>query len=166
LRDAQEHVETPRSTFRESRPSKKFPDFMALMSSILDSKPSTFQEATDQQVWWDAMVEKYTSIMKNDVLDIMPRLEGKSVVSSKWLYKIKHAADGNIEKFKARFVARGFSQREGVDYQKTFAPITKYTSNRAVMSLVYFKVRRIHQMDVKTTFLNGIIEEEVSIEQP
>jgi hypothetical protein len=54
------------------------------------------------------MVE-YTSIMKNDVWDIVPRLEGKSVVTSRWLYKIKHVADGSIEKFKARFVARGFS---------------------------------------------------------
>jgi hypothetical protein len=112
------------------------------------------------------MVEEYTSIMKNDVWDIVPRLEGKSVVSSKWLYKIKHATDGSIEKFKARFVVRGFSQKEGVDYEETFAPVTRYTSIRAVMSLVSFMGWRIHQMDVKTTFLNGIIEEEVYIEQP
>jgi hypothetical protein len=61
------------------------------------------------------MVEEYTSIMKNDVWDIVPRPEGKSVVSSRWLYKIKHVADGSIKKYKARFVARGFSQKEGVD---------------------------------------------------
>jgi hypothetical protein len=61
------------------------------------------------------MVEEYTSIIKNDVWDIVPRLERKSTVSSKWLYKIKHVANGSIEKFKARFVARGFSQREGVN---------------------------------------------------
>jgi hypothetical protein len=108
LRDAQEYVGAPRSTFRESRPLKKFPNYMALMSNIIDSEPSSFQEAVDQQVWWDAMVE-YTSIMKNDVWDIVPRLEGKSIVTSRWLYKIKHVADGNIEKFKARFVVRGFS---------------------------------------------------------
>jgi hypothetical protein len=75
---------------------------MALMSSTLDSKISSFQEATDQQVWRDAMVEEYTSIMKNDIWDIMPRLEGKSAVSSRWLYKIKHVADGSIEKFKSK----------------------------------------------------------------
>jgi hypothetical protein len=72
------------------------------------------------------MVE-YTSIMKNDVWDIMPRPEGKSMVSSKWLYKIKHVANGNIEKFKVRFVARGFSQKEGVDNEETFVPVAKYT---------------------------------------
>jgi hypothetical protein len=109
LRDAQEHVEAPKSTFRESRPPRKFPNYLALMSSIIDVEPSSFEEATDQQVWRDAMVEEYNSIMKNDVWDIVSRSEGKSVVSSKWLFKIKHVADGSIEKFKARFVARGFS---------------------------------------------------------
>ena len=59
------------------------------------------------------MTKVYQSIMKNDVLDIVPKPENKSVVSSKWIYKIKHAADGSIEKYKARFVAIGFSQKKG-----------------------------------------------------
>jgi hypothetical protein len=84
------------------------------------------------------MVEENTSIMKNDIWDIVPRLEGKSVVSSRWLYKIKHAANGSIEKLKKRFVVRGFSQRKGVDYEERFAPVARYTSIRAVMSLVSF----------------------------
>jgi hypothetical protein len=88
------------------------------------------------------------------------------VVSSKWLYKIKHVADGSIEKFKVRFVASRFSQKVGVDYKETFAPIARYTSIRAVMSLVSFMGWRIHYMDVKTTFLNAIIEEKVYIDQP
>jgi hypothetical protein len=111
------------------------------------------------------MGEEYTSIMKNDVWNIVPRPERKLVVSSKWLYKIKHAADGNIEKFKARFVVKGLSQKEGVDYEETFVPIARYSSIRAVMALVSFMGWRIHQMDVNTTFLNGIIEEEVCIER-
>jgi hypothetical protein len=166
LSDAQEHVETPKSTFRESRPPKKFPNYIALMSSILYFKASSFQEAANQHVWQDAMVEEYTSIMKNDVWDIVPRPKGKSIVSSKWLHKIKHVANGNIEKFKERFVVRGFSQREGVDYKQTFAPVAGYTSIRADMSLVSFMGWRIYQMDVKTTFLNWVIEEEVYIEKP
>jgi hypothetical protein len=90
------------------------------------------------------MLEEYTSIMKNDVWDIVPRQEGKSVASSRWLYKIKHAVDGSIEKFKVRFVSRGFFEREGVNYEETFAPVTRYTSIRVVMSLVSFMGRRIH----------------------
>ena len=58
--------------------------------------------------------------MKNDVWDIVPKPENKSVVSSKWIYRIKHVADRSIEKYKARFVARGFSQKEGIDYEETF----------------------------------------------
>jgi hypothetical protein len=88
------------------------------------------------------------------------------VVTSRWLYKLKHVVDGNIEKYKARFVARGFSQVEGVDYDETFAPIARYTSIRAVISIATEMGWKIHQMDVKTTFLNGLIEEEVYIEQP
>ena len=73
-------------------------------------------------------MEEYASIIKNNVWEVVPRPEGKSVVTSRWLYKIKHAADGSIEKFKARFVARGFSQIEGVHYDETFAPVAQYTS--------------------------------------
>ena len=79
---------------------------------------------------------RYQSIMKNDVSDIVPKPEGKSVVSSKWIYMIKHVADGSIEKYKARFVARGFSQKEGIDYEETFAPVARYTSIRAIMAFV------------------------------
>jgi hypothetical protein len=112
------------------------------------------------------MVEEYTSIMKNDVWDILPRTKGKSIMSSRWLYKIKHATDGSIEKFKVRFVARGFPQKEAVGYEETFALVVRYTFIRAILYLVSFMGWRIHQMDVKTPFLNGIIEEEVYIDQP
>jgi hypothetical protein len=87
-------------------------------------------------------------------------------VSSRYLYKIKHAVDDSIEKFKARFMARGFSQKEGVYYEETFSLVAMYTSIRVVISLVSFMGWQIHEMDVKTTFVNGIIEEEVYIEHP
>jgi hypothetical protein len=62
------------------------------------------------------MVEEYASIMKNDVWKVVPRPEGKSLIGSKWIYKIKHATDGSVEKFKAWFVAKGFSEKEEIDY--------------------------------------------------
>ena len=104
--------------------------------------------------------------MKNDVWDIVLRPEGKSVVTSKWIYKIKHAAESSIEKYKARFVARGFSQKEGIDYEETFAPVARYTSIRSVLALAAVMKWKIHQMDAKTAFLNGVVEEEVYVEQP
>ena len=94
------------------------------------------------------------------------RPRGKSVVTSKWIFKIKHAANGSVEKYKARFVARGFSQKEGIDYEETFALVATYTSIRAIISLTSVMGWRLHQMDVKTAFLNGIIDEEVYIEKP
>ena len=90
-------------------------NYMELITSIIDSEPFSFEEADNQQVWRDAMVQ-YTSIVKNDVWDIVPILKGKSMVNSRWLFKIKHVAYGSINNFKARFMARGFSKREGVDY--------------------------------------------------
>ena len=104
--------------------------------------------------------------MKNDVSDVVPILEGKSVLTSKWIYKIKHVLDGRIEKYKARSMAHGFSQKEGIDYEETFAPIPRYTSIRLVLAQAAVMKRKIYQMDVKTAFLNGVVEEEVYVEQP
>jgi hypothetical protein len=104
--------------------------------------------------------------MKNEVWEIVPRPKEKSMVTSKWVYKIKHATDESVDKYKARFIARGLSQKEGEDYDETLSPVAIYTSIRAIISLTTSMGWNLHQMDVKTTFLNGAIEEEVYIEQP
>ena len=132
------------------------------MSQLDSAEPS--KEATTQQVWVDAMIEEYKSIMKNDFWEVVPRPTGKSVVTSRWLYKIKHVADGSVEKYEARFVARGFTQKEGIDYDETFAPVARYTTIRTIISLAAVFRWKLHQMDVKIAFLNGKIEEEVYIE--
>jgi hypothetical protein len=85
------------------------------------------------------------------------------VVYSKWIYKIKHVANESIEKHKARFVDHGFSQKEGIYYEETFASVARYTSIRTIIALAAKTKWKLHQMDVKTTFLNGVIEEEVYI---
>jgi hypothetical protein len=136
------------------------------MTKLLDEEPTTFEESVQKKQWKEAMMKEHQSIMKNDVWEIVPRPKEKSVVTSKWVYKIKHAADRSVDKYKARFVARGFSQKEGENYDKTFSPVARYTSIRAIISLVASMGWNLHQMDVKTTFLNGEIEEEVYIEQP
>ena len=74
------------------------------------------------------MLEEYNSILTNDVWDVVPRPQGKLVVTSKWIYKVKFSVDGSVEKCKARFVARGFSQKEGIDYDETFALVARYSS--------------------------------------
>jgi hypothetical protein len=112
------------------------------------------------------MTEEYQSIIKNDVWEVVPRPKSKDVVSSKWLFKIKHVFDGSIEKYKAIFVTRGFSQKEGIDYEETFTPVARYTSIITIIALTAKMKWKLHQIDVKTAFLNGVIEEEVYIEQP
>jgi hypothetical protein len=146
----------PEGTTRQVKRPKPFSSYMALMCDLLEKEPTCFEEA----------IQKKESIIKNDVWEIVPRPKSKDVVSSKWLFKIKHAPDGSIEKYKARFVAHGFSQKEGIDYEETFAPVAKYTSIRTIIALATKMKWKLHQMDVKTAFLNGVIEEEVYIEQP
>jgi hypothetical protein len=128
-----ETIGNPRNSTKESRPPERFCSYVAMVTGITESEPSSYEEAATQQVWREAMVEEYESIMQNDVWEVVPRPDGKPVISSKWIYKIKYVADGSIEKYKARFVARGLSQREGVDYSETFAPVARYTSIAAEM---------------------------------
>jgi len=74
------------------------------------------------------------------------------------MYKIKYVADGSVEKYKARFMPKGYAQKEGIDYEETFAQISRYTSIRSIISLAAQMGSEIHQMDIKTTFLNRVIE--------
>jgi hypothetical protein len=156
----------PEGTTRHVKRPKPFSSYMALMCDLLENEPTFFKEAIQKKEWADTMIEEHQSIIKNVVWEIVPRLNSKDVVSSRWLFKIKHTADGSIEKYKARFVACGFSQKEGIDYEEPFAPVARYTSIRTIISLAAKMKWKLHQMDVKTTFLNGVIEEEVYIEQP
>ena len=123
------------------------------MCDIVDKEPTCFEEAIIQE-WVDAMVEEYQSIIKNDVWEIVPRPKDKSIVSLKWIFKTKNSTLGS-----------GFSQKEGIDYEETFAPVVRYTSISTILALESKMKWKLHQMDVKTTFLNGVIEE-VYIEKP
>ena len=123
-----ERYGTPKERHREMKRTRSYSSYVSLLCEIIDKEPSNYEEAAEWKKWKDAMIKEYQSIMKNDVWDVVPRLEGKFVVTSKWIYKIKHAIDGSIEKYKAIFVGRGFSQKEGIDYEETFAPVARYTS--------------------------------------
>ena len=85
---------------RERKRTRSYSGYVPLLCDIIDKEPSNYEEATEKKEWKDVMIEEYQSIMKNDVWDVVPRPKGKSVVTSQWIYKIKHAADGSIEKYK------------------------------------------------------------------
>jgi len=94
---------------------------------------------------------------------VVSRPKNKPVVSSRSLYKVNQVIDGSVEKNKARFIACGFSPVEGIDYDENFSPIARYSSIRSMLALLAQMGWKIHQMDVKTTFLNRKIKEEVYI---
>jgi hypothetical protein len=112
LKEANEQVESPKTSVKTSVPPQRYSGYAALMSSMIESEPTCFEEVIGRKPWRDSMVEEYASILKNNVWEIVPRPLNKFVVISKWIYKIKHAADGSIGKHKATFVAQGFSQKE------------------------------------------------------
>jgi hypothetical protein len=90
------------------------------------------------------MMEEYLSIITNDIWEVVSRHERMSMVTSRWIYNIKHATDGSIDKHKARFVVRGFSQKEGIDYEEIFSPMARYTFIRTIISLTSMMGWKLH----------------------
>lgn len=160
LRDIEEFVGALIAKKRQLRQPDRY---QALVAQV--KEPSSFQEVIQHHVWVYVMVEEYSSIMTNDDWEIVPRPMKKSIVDSIWIYKIKYATDGSVEKYKATFVTKGYARKEGRDYEETFVHVAQYTSIRSIISLVAQMGCEIHQMDVKEMFLNGAIEEDVYIEQ-
>ena len=97
----------------KSKKPKRFSSHATYMMNILDEEPATFEEAFQKGKLKEAMTEEQRSIMKNEVWEIVPRTKEKSVVTSKWVYKIKHEEDESMDKYKARIIARRFFQKEG-----------------------------------------------------
>ncbi len=131
--------------------------------------PQNIEEALtcENSKEWDCVMQKeYDSLMTNNTWTLVPLPVGRKLVSCKWVFKIKQGANGEVERYKARLVARGFTQTYGVDYNKTFTLVTKFISIRCIFALTALKDMEIHQMDVKTAFLNGELKEEIYMEQP
>ncbi|CAM8884098.1 unnamed protein product [Rhodiola kirilowii] len=112
------------------------------------------------------MEDELKSIEHNEVWELVELPEGYKQVGCKWIFKTKHDSKGNIERYKARLVAKGFAQKDGIDYNETFSLVSRKDSFRIIMALVAHYDLELHQMDVKTAFLNGNLEEEVYMSQP
>ena len=106
-------------------------------------------------------------MLSNDTWDLVPLPEGKNVVGSHWVSKLKRNSDGSIERYKARLVAQGYSQSEGVDCQEVFSPVVHYSTIGSLLAVTNIYDWEIHQcMDVKAAFLQGDLEEEIYMRQP
>jgi len=136
---------------------------------LVGNEPLSFSEtisAPDAKHWDKAIQTKIDSIKKNNTWTLVDLPKGANPIGCKWIFKKKYHPDGTIEKYKARLVAKGFSQKPNIDYFDTFAPITIISSIRVLLALASIQRLVIHQMDVKTTFLNGELEEEIYMTQP
>ena len=141
--------------------------FMALLQE--DDEPNTFKEVVScpaKDKWINAMEEELESMKVNQVWELVDLPIGRRAIGNKWVLKIKHKVDGSIERFKARLVAKGFTQQEGIDYEETFSHVVRFTSIRLILALVACLDLELHQMDVKTAFLNGELDEEIYMDQP
>ena len=124
------------SNFRKKRRSpERFTGDMALMTELIEIEPSYFEEEIEKLVWVDAMVEEYESIAKNRVWEKFPRTTHKSIVGWIWIFKVQHKTHARIEKYKVKFVAKGYSLVEGIDCEDTFSPISWYSLIRSILAL-------------------------------
>ena len=116
--------------------------------------------------WKEAINNEIESIMNNNTWILTDLPLGTKVLGCKWIFKKKLKTDGTIERFKARLVVQGYTQKAGIDYLDTYAPVARITTIRILLALASIYKLLIHQMDVKTAFLHGDLEEEIYMQQP
>ncbi|XP_073268322.1 uncharacterized protein [Populus alba] len=130
--------------------------------SLPQQEPLSFKDANRYIIWHNAMTEEIKALHGNHTWSLVPLHPSMNVVGSRWVYKIKRHADGRVDRYKARLVARGFTQQEGIDYLETFSPVVKPTTVRLVITIAVTHGWKIHQLDVHNAFLNGILQEEAT----
>jgi len=132
-------------------------------------EPKSLEEALScpqAKEWLNAVEEELSSLEEHKTWEVCDLPEGRKAIGCKWIFKIKQRQDGTVDRFKARLVVKGYSQQEGVDYHETFSPVVSHESLRVLFAFAAHHDMEIHQMDVKTAFLNGVLDEEVFMEIP
>ena len=161
-------INEPRRSGRERRPPSRFSDYIYL-TGYTEEEPTTYAEAisrSDSKQWEQAARTEYDSLITNKTWKLVDLPPGRKAIGCKWVFKIKYDSSGKLERYKARLVAKGYSQTQGIDYNETFAPVAKFNSIRTLIALAAEHDLELHQMDVKTAFLNGHLDEEIYMEQP
>lgn len=161
---------------RQARPPQKY-GFSKLVAHALTAainmgihEPETYTEAVtseESKHWVSAMAEELESLHKNKTWDLVQLPKGKTTIGCKWVYKKKEGIDEfeNV-RYKARLVAKGFNQKKGIDYDEVFSPVAKHTSIRVLLAMVALFDMELEQLDVKTAFLHGELEEPIYMTQP
>lgn len=131
--------------------------------------PNTYEQAMDapdHEMWQIAMTEEVTSLLKKGTWTLVEKPPNAKIIGSKWVYKIKRNPDGSVAKYKARLVARGFNQKYGIDFDENFSPVARYETVRLFLAIAASEQMQIAQIDIKNAYINGILKEEVYLQQP
>src|SRR6266850_190177 len=150
-------------------PCSRTTEHASVAHADVSKDPKTYVEAmarSNATEWEMACDDEKCSFNMMGIYEVVPRPKGRKVIGSKWVFCIKRGPDGTIQKYKARIVMQGFTQVEGIDYDETFAPIAKLSFLRAILAIAMELNLEVHQMDVKSVYLNGELEEEIYMEPP
>ncbi|GJT54887.1 retrovirus-related pol polyprotein from transposon TNT 1-94 [Tanacetum coccineum] len=138
-------------------------NFFCFISTI---EPKNINEALKDENWVMAMQEELNQFKTNDVWELVPNPMDMTIIGTKWVYRNKLDENGVVTRNKARLVAQGYNQQEGIDYDETYAPVARLESIRILLAYACALDFKLYQMDVKSAFLNGFINEEVYVAQP
>ncbi|KAM1479039.1 hypothetical protein ACFX2I_026387 [Malus domestica] len=155
---------TTRSQTGVRKPNPKYALHVVTTDNLVE--PTCFSQAVKHQEWRDAMVKEFNALQRCGTWSLVPYHSQMNLLPNKWVYKIKRRADGSIERHKARLVANGFHQKQGIDYTETFSPVVKHSTIRMVLSLAVSNKWHVRQLDVQNAFLHGYLAEEVYMRQP
>lgn len=173
--DIQEELptdDTTEPTLRRSGRERRAPDYYGVEANIvgeLQNEPTSIEDVLQspkRDKWMNAMEQEIKSLKEHKVWKLVELPKNRKTVGCKWVYKLKSGPDGTIERYKARLVAQGFSQKYGTDYDETFCPVVRLESLRTMIALAVQHGLKLHQVDVTTAFLNGELKEEVYMRQP
>ncbi|KAI3826790.1 hypothetical protein L1987_00846 [Smallanthus sonchifolius] len=153
-----------RQSDRVRRPNPKYANVATVMDP--EEEPNSVRQAMCESKWKHAMEEELSALIKNQTWELVPKPTDVKPISCKWVFKIKRKADGTVERYKARLVARGFSQQYGIDYEDTFSPVAKLISIRVILAIATSKQWDLWQMDVSNAFLYGDLDRVIYMDQP
>ncbi len=171
----QEEESTPRRSVRQKTTPVRFgiDEYVSLLDEFAfagaEEDPRTIDEALrrpDADKWKQAADVEFQALLDNETWELVPLPPGRKAIGCRWVFRIKRDEDGNVLRYKARLVAQGFSQRPGVDYEETYAPVVRFDTVRTLVALAASTEQLLHQVDVETAFLHGRLEEEVYMQQP
>ena len=153
-------------TLRKHTVDKCVANFVSYSCYLSKVELTKVEEALQDESEVEAMHDELLQFQSNDVWTLVPRLEGEHIIGAKWIFHNKTDKEGNVIRNKARLVAQGYLQMEGVDYDETFALVARMESIRILLALACQLKFKLYQMDVKTAFLNGLLKEDVYVAQP